>query len=112
MQSSHCKCTPFCSLVTPSIHHLCFLESSWEFSDVVGQLAVVAQELDICTIDQDPAPSLLLHVFFTAERSEAPVLGNDNLLATRELVLRSTESLESGSFVYTAIRINPVGDRE
>jgi hypothetical protein len=67
--------------------NLCLLESSWESSDVVGQLSVVAQELDICTINQDLASSLLLHIFFTAERSEAPVLGNDNLLATRELVL-------------------------
>lgn len=69
------------------INPLSLLESSRESSDVVGQLAVVAQELDICTIDQDLASSLLLHVLFTTERSEAPVLGNDNLLATWELVL-------------------------
>jgi hypothetical protein len=63
------------------------LESSWESSDVVGQLAVVGQELNISTIDQKLALSLLLHVLFTAERSEAPVLGNNNLLTARELVL-------------------------
>jgi hypothetical protein len=63
------------------------LESSWESSDVVGQLAVVGQELNISTIDQKLALSLLLHVLFTAKRSEAPVLGNDNLLTARELVL-------------------------
>jgi len=79
--------------------HLCLLESSWETSDVVGQLSVVAQELNICTINQDLASSLLLHVFLTAKRGKAPVLGNDNLLATRELVLGSAESLESGSTV-------------
>jgi len=84
--------------------NLCLLESSWESSDVVGQLAMVAQELNICTIDQDLASSLLLHVLFTAERSEAPVLGNDDLLATRELVLRSAESLESGSTVCDNVR--------
>jgi hypothetical protein len=70
-----------------SLNNLCLLESSGESSDVVGQLAVVAQELDICTINQNLATSLLLHVLFTAQRSKAPVLGNDNLLATRELIL-------------------------
>jgi hypothetical protein len=78
--------------------YLC-LESSWESSDVVGQLALVAQELDVCTINQDLASSLLLHVLFTAERSEPPILGNDNLLATWELVLRTAESFESGGTV-------------
>jgi hypothetical protein len=69
------------------IPHLSLLESSWESSDIVGQLALVGQELDIGTIDQELAFGLLLHVLFTAERSEAPVLGNDDLLAARELVL-------------------------
>jgi hypothetical protein len=63
------------------------LESSWESSEIVGQLAVIGQKLNISTIDQKLARSLLLHVLFAAERSEAPVLGNDNLLAARELVL-------------------------
>jgi hypothetical protein len=63
------------------------LESSWESSDVVGQLALVAQELDVSTINQDLASLLLLHVLFAAERGEAPVLGNDDLLAAGELVL-------------------------
>jgi hypothetical protein len=80
--------TPF---FFPIVHatsaHLSLLESSWESSDVIGQLAVVRQELDISTINQDLASSLLLHVFFAAERSEAPVLGNNDLLAARELVL-------------------------
>lgn len=71
----------------PSAAHLSFLESSRESSDVVGQLSFVGQELDIGTVDQELAFSLLLHVLFTAERSEAPVLGNDDLLAARELVL-------------------------
>jgi hypothetical protein len=48
---------------------------------------MVAQELDICSIDQDLASFLLLHILFATERSETPVLGNDDLLATRELVL-------------------------
>jgi hypothetical protein len=48
---------------------------------------VVGQELDIGTVNQELSISLLLHVLFTAERSETPVLGNDDLLAARELVL-------------------------
>jgi hypothetical protein len=79
--------------------HLNLLESSWETSNIVRQLSVVAQELNISTIDQNLATLLLLHVFFAAERSEAPVLGDDDLLAARELVLGSAESLESGSTV-------------
>jgi hypothetical protein len=83
--------TPFFLSFPYSTHSqsdtLCLLESSRESSDVVGQLAVVGQELDIGTIDQELAISLLLHVLFTAERGEAPVLGNDDLLAARELVL-------------------------
>jgi len=78
--------------------HLC-LESSRESFHVVCQLSVVRQELNICTINQNSASSLLLHVFFTTERSETPVLGYNDLLATRELVLGSSESLESDSTV-------------
>jgi hypothetical protein len=99
MQSSHRKMYAFPPHIPQISIHLCLLESSWETSDVVGQLSVVAQELNICTINQDLASSLLLHVFLTAKRGKAPVLGNDNLLATRELVLGSAESLESGSTV-------------
>ena len=64
---------------------------------------MVAQELDICTINQNLALSLLLHIFFAAERSEAPVLGDNDLLATRELVLGSAESLESGGTVCSVV---------
>lgn len=88
---------------------LSLLESSGESADVVGELAVVGQELDISTIDQDLSGCLLLHVLFAAERSEAPVLGNNDLLATRELVLGSTESFESGSTVCRNVRkVSPV----
>jgi hypothetical protein len=80
------------------------LESKWESSDVVGQLSVVAQELDISTIDQNLASLLLLYVFFTTERSETPVLRNDDLLAAGKLVLSSAESLESGGTVYFFVR--------
>jgi len=69
-------------------------KSSRETTNVISQLSVVAQELNISTINQNLSCSLLLHVLFTTERSEAPVFGNDDLLATRELVLGTTKSLE------------------
>ena len=89
--------------ISPNTSNLCLGECSRETLDVVGQLSVVAQELDICTIDQNLALSLLLHVFFAAERSEAPVLGDDDLLATRELVLELAESLESSGTVCSVV---------
>lgn len=60
---------------------------------------MVAEELDVGTIILDTAGSLLLEVLLTAERSEAPVLGDNDLLATRELVLRTAEGLEGKSTV-------------
>jgi hypothetical protein len=48
---------------------------------------VVAQELDVGTVNQDLTLSLLLEVLLAAERGEAPVLGDNDLLAARELVL-------------------------
>lgn len=74
---------------------LLILESSWESSDVIGQATLVPQELDISTVDQNLTSCLLLHIVFTTERSETPVLGNNDLLATWELVLGTAESLES-----------------
>lgn len=75
------------------------LESVRESAQVVGKLAVVRQELNVGTIDQDAAGSLLLEVLVAAKRGETPVLGDDNLLSTGELVLRSSESLKSESSV-------------
>lgn len=60
---------------------------------------MVSKELDVSTIDLDTASSLLLEVLVTAERGEAPVLGNDDLLSARELVLGSSEGLKSNSTV-------------
>jgi len=98
MQSCHRKYNA-CSAHPKHKYHLCLLESSWESSDVVGQLALVAQELNIGTINQNLSRVLLVHILFTAQRSEAPVLGDDNLLATWELVLGSAESLDSSGTV-------------
>jgi hypothetical protein len=60
---------------------------------------VGGQELNVSTVNLDLARVLLVHVLLTTERGEAPVLGDDDLLATRELVLRAAESLEGDSSV-------------
>lgn len=75
------------------------LESVGEAANVLLQVAVVGKELDVSTVDLDAASSLLVEVLLAAERGEAPVLGDNDLLATRELVLGSSESLESDSAV-------------
>jgi len=69
-------------------------ESIGETAHVLLQRTVVAEELNISTINLDTASSLALKILVTTEGSEAPVLGDNNLLATRELVLRSAESLQ------------------
>ena len=68
------------------------LKSIWEDRNIAFNRALVPQELHICTINPDFPFGTLLEVLVTAERSEAPVLGNDDLLAAREFVLGATES--------------------
>jgi hypothetical protein len=63
------------------------LESCWETLDVLGQLSVVREELNVGTIDENLSGSLLLHILLATERGETPVLGDNDLLATWELVL-------------------------
>jgi hypothetical protein len=75
--------------------YLKYLKSLRELLHVLLQVAVVGKELDVSTIDLDAASSLLLQVLLTAKRGEAPVLGDNDLLAARELVLGSAESLKS-----------------
>lgn len=74
-------------------------ESVREAFYVVGQLALVAEELDVGTVDQDTASSLGLQVLLTAERGEAPVLGDNDLLSAGEFVHGSAKSLEGDSAV-------------
>ena len=61
---------------------------------------MVAEELDVGTVDLDAAGGLALEVVLAAQGGEAPVLGDDDLLAAGELVLGSAESLESETTVY------------
>lgn len=60
---------------------------------------MVGQELHVGTVHLDATSSLLLQVLLATERGEAPVLGDDDLLATGELVLGSAEGLEGESTV-------------
>ena len=76
------------------------LKSIGEATHVVGKITLVAQELNIGAINLDTALLALSNVLLATEGSEAPVLGDDDLLAARELVLRATQSLESGSAVW------------
>jgi hypothetical protein len=66
-------------------HLSLLLESVGEAAHVVGKVALVAEELDVSTVDPDLALLALLDVLVALEGSETPVLGDDDLLATGEL---------------------------
>jgi len=70
-----------------------------ETADVVLERALVAQELDIGAVDLDAAFLALDEILLTAEGSEAPVLGHDDFLAARELVLRAAEGFDGSRTV-------------
>ena len=74
-------------------------ESAGETLHVALKGTTVAEELDVSTIDEELASSLLLEVLLAAKRGETPVLGDDDLLATGELVLRAAEGLKGESLV-------------
>lgn len=74
-------------------------EGVGEAAHVVLEGSLVAEELNVSTVDTDAALLALGDVLLAAEGSEAPVLGDDNLLATGELVLRAAESLNGGGAV-------------
>lgn len=75
------------------------LKGSGEAADVVGKVALVAEELDVSTVDLDLSGLALLDVLLALEGGEAPVLGDDDLLATGELVLASPQSLKGSGAV-------------
>lgn len=69
-----------------STHTLSLLrEGVGEAAHVGGEVALVAEELDVGTIDLDLALLALLDVLLAAERGETPVAGDDDLLAAGEL---------------------------
>jgi hypothetical protein len=63
--------------------HLCS-ESLGESAYVALNLTMRSQELNVGTINLDLASLTLLKILVTAEGSEAPVLGNNDLLAAGE----------------------------
>jgi hypothetical protein len=65
----------------------------------VLERTLVAQELDISTVDENAALLAEVDILVAAERGEAPVLGDNNLLAAGELVLAAAESLDGGGAV-------------
>ncbi len=74
------------SLFHVATTHLSLLgESLGETAHVVGEGALVAEELDVSTVDPDLSLLALLDVLLALEGSETPVLGDDDLLATGEL---------------------------
>lgn len=66
-------------------HLSLLLESVGEAAHVVLESTLVAEELNVGTIDPDLALLALLDVLVALEGGETPVLGDDDLLATREL---------------------------
>ena len=70
------------------------LKRIWEYPDVTLNRAFVPQELHIGTIYPDLAFGALLEIFVPAERCEAPILGDNDLLTAGELVLGATESFD------------------
>ncbi len=77
-------------------------EGLGELLHVVREAAAVGEELHVGAVDADAAGRLLLQVLVAAERREAPVLGDDDLLPAWELVLRAAEGLKSDRAVWQA----------
>ena len=71
-----------------------------EYPNVTLYRPFVPQELHVSAIDPDFAFGTLLEVFIAAERCEAPVLGDDDLLATWKLVLGATEGFDGCCAVW------------
>jgi hypothetical protein len=82
------------------VSYLCLassLESTGETLDVALDCALVPQELNVGTIDQNAALLLEFDILVASERSETPVLADDDLLATGELVHGSSKGLDGSS---------------
>jgi len=57
---------------------------------------MVAEELHVRTVGFEVAVVALSNVLFATQRREAPVLGDDDLLATGEFVLGAAECFDGG----------------
>ena len=75
-------------------------KSSRKSCHVTLDRSLVSQKLNVGTIDQEFALLAFLGVFLAAKWGEAPVLGHDDLLAARELVLGAAEGFDCCCAVY------------
>jgi len=84
-----------------SLSRLLLSEGLWEATNVVREFSVVGEELNVSTINLDTTLLSQLHILVPTKRSESPVLGHDDLLSTRELVLRASKCLDCGRSVFS-----------
>jgi hypothetical protein len=83
--------------------HLCLcLKRIGEAAHVVLQRTLVPQELHVGTIHTDLALLALGDVVGAVERSETPLLRDNDLLATGELVLAAAKGFDGGGTVCVA----------
>jgi hypothetical protein len=85
-------CSRFSLLLCLALHAIC----TGEALDVLLDIALVSQELNVRTIDQNAALLLQLYVLLPSQWCETPVLAHNDLLSARELVHRSSQSLDCG----------------
>jgi hypothetical protein len=69
------------------------------FGKVVGKRTLLGDKLDVTTIRSELTSSTSLNIVGTSERSETPLLGDDDLLLTGELILAASQSLNNDSLV-------------
>ena len=67
--------------------------------EVVGEGALLVQVLDVATIGLKAASSTLVDIVFSRQLGEAPLLGDNDLLASRELELCTTQRLDDDGLV-------------
>jgi hypothetical protein len=65
--------------------------------EVLGQWASCCHVLDVSTVRNKETVLSSFSVVFSVDGGETPLLGDDDLLATRELVLATTESFDNVS---------------
>jgi hypothetical protein len=75
------------------------LQSTEGLLEVVGEGTLLVQVLDVAAIGLETASSTLGDVVLAGELGEAPLLGDDDLLATGELELGTTKGLDDDSLV-------------
>jgi hypothetical protein len=68
-------------------------------AEVVEEVALGLEELDVGTVVDDLLVGLEGLVVGAVERGESPLLGDDDLLASRELVTGTTEGLDDDGLV-------------